>query len=317
MKELSPWMDLSFRELSFLLELRQRQSLRVVSRDSRVAPSQLSKLIQRAEAAFGVTLFFRSSSGLTPNPEVEGLWKKIRAFVEGSSDFGVVTQREVSLSVSAPSFICQHVLTRLFSANPSLHSSRILEVSDKAALSLAYAGAMDAQVSLSLFEFPKVWETLKVGEIRSALFARTAHPLCRKGEREFENDSKSTVRGPFSESAISQYEFVSPLYFSESGLEYGYDLCPLPMQMRRKGVALSTAHTALDWIRFSDQLAFVPEIVARSSQNAGEVKEILCEEWEPVWKPVYFSYHTEKLKKNMARTLIEGMQAQLIRNVSF
>ena len=296
MKFSSPWMDLSIRDLYYLLELNRRGSLRLVARDLGVAPSLLSKLIRRAEGLFGVTLFFRSSLGLRPNPEVDALWRKIRALVETSGEFGTPTVREFALSISAASFLCQHLLTKVLAARPELHASRLLEVSDKVALSLAATGGIDVQIGFASLAFPRAWETVRVGDIRSALYARPDHPLVRDGNAQ-------------TEEAIAAYEFVTPLDFPESGLEYGIDHCPLRLSARRRGLAVTTANTALDWISRTDQLTFVPEMVATIAVAEGRVSEVRCQMWPEVWSPIFLAYNAEKLKKSTLGELLRGLRA--------
>ena len=101
------------------------------------------------------------------------------------------------------------------------------------------------------------------------------------------------------------------LYWTADGIVFGKDGFSAPGAQRIRGHETATAVGALEIIRRSDQLGFVPEIVARPFLKAGSVVEIDLAAVKKVKQPVYLTVKNDKISQKMFRWLIEACKKEL------
>lgn len=120
--------NLSFDELRLFARVAALASLSAVARERNVAVSQVSRSLQRIEAAYGAQLVLRSTHGLSLTPEGEILQRYGRRILEELDDLDAALDQPkgeaaglVRISMSA--VIAQHLLV---DSLPSLHQKHPL-----------------------------------------------------------------------------------------------------------------------------------------------------------------------------------------------
>ena len=110
---------------------------------------------------------------------------------------------------------------------------------------------------------------------------------------------------------IFKYPFIFPVYWTSEGIKFGRDNFPLTEVKRIRGYETATAVSALEIIRRTDQLGFVPEIVARPFLNSGEVIQIDLPSLKTVKQPVYLTVKNDKISQKMFLWLIKVCAQEL------
>lgn len=103
---------------------------------------------------------------------------------------------------------------------------------------------------------------------------------------------------------VLKYPFIIPVYWSAEGTRYGDDQCPIPLSKRRKGHETATAGSAAEIVKVTDQLAFLPEIIAKKSEDSGELQKVMMS-WRPVKKPLFLSVKNASVKQREFQDLIQ------------
>ena len=189
---------------------------------------------------------------------------------------------------------CVHVLSK-----QRAHTRfRIVEFTHNELVSHGLNGAFEIAIHIGPLEWTRVWSSHEVGKIRWGLFARANHPLC--------------ALESVSESDAIQYPFTMPTGWSPQGFTRGEDFCPVPWGVRFPGHEAVTAETSLELVSSSEQLTFVPAIIAKRSVDAGLIEEIEVEEWPVVERKIYLSVRDDMISKPFLQSLTKVFGEVLI-----
>ena len=304
MEDLLP--NVSLMELDLFLRVSKLKSLREAARQLDLTPGAVSKILKRLEEKMGISLFHRSTSGIVLTSDGNELIQVAeslgRMMGQVSPRFaGKHSTKEKVWGIGSISFIstkvisqCVHVLSK-----QRAHTRfRIVEFTHNELVSHGLNGAFEIAIHIGPLEWTRVWSSHEVGKIRWGLFARANHPLC--------------ALESVSESDAIQYPFTMPTGWSPQGFTRGEDFCPVPWGVRFPGHEAVTAETSLELVSSSEQLTFVPAIIAKRSVDAGLIEEIEVEEWPVVERKIYLSVRDDMISKPFLQSLTKVFGEVLI-----
>ena len=290
--------DLRFSELRLMVELSQTHSLRELARRQSVHPSQLSKIIRKVEKKVGLTLIQRSSQGMVFTLEGMQFLKTARKILElspslrsGRSEVSTGTTFGIAGTSYIHQFLLPNCLDVIRKKNKDLNF-RLIEVPTKDLMVMGMKGIFEMAIHVKKLDWPKSWTSKKIGMARSALYGRSGHPL----------GVKTTVQ------KVKDYKFITPLRWTKNGIQDGDDLCPLPLQERLHGDGTMTASAALGLMKITDQVSFLPEIVANQAVSDDEIMEIKVSEWGETYEPMFLSVHSDLVSQKMLEQLLKEFE---------
>lgn len=290
---------LTLRDVEIVRDLGRLSSLRELARRLAMEPSQISRIVARVEKALGFKMLERSVTGIV-------LTERGRQAVERFSEVCALleetqanrTKEAPSIAVGSATFLNSRLVAPVTTGMTTLDVTwRILDIQPDDTVMMGLRGAFTVATHLGAMEWPRTWTSKKVGAVPWSVFARRGHPLSEKRAVD--------------EKDLTAYPFIFPVYMSPSGLAYGNDHCPLPREKRRAGTATASADAGLAVVRASDQLGFLPEIVARDLVRFGEIVPIPVRGWNGVARPFFLSARSESVSRKTFDLLAEGLAARL------
>lgn len=290
--------NIKLREIELLLSLLKLKSVREVGREKNMQPGQVSKWITSLERKLGHKLLDRSATGMRPTAraiELLPYLENIASLQEKLSGETKKSQDHI-FSFASSSFMSTHLMPyivhHISETSPDV-KFKLIDLPPTAFISAALRGAYEYCIHSKELEWPKTWTTEKVGNLKFNLYARKKHPVLKQ----------PTLKN------VLKYPFVIPIYWSQDGTQYGDDQCPIPMSKRIKGHETATAASAAEIVKVSDQLAFLPEIVAR----APGLEEIKLP-WKTIERPVYLSVKSGTVKQSDFR-LISSICSDVLKSL--
>lgn len=296
--------DISLAELAVVLSVIEAKAVRAAARSRNLKPSHVSKIVSRVERQLGVQLLVRSASGMV-------LTREGMAFKSAARELLAKAEELSALKLGSTSALPLPVLT--FAAVPFLNKSllapatgalereiaglrfRMLELSPDLLLGAGLKGAIDAAVHIGPLTWTKLWTTKRVGALAWSVYSRAGHP----------------VGAVASAAEIAAFPFIVPMYWTGSEFSPGDDYCPLSWDERRKGHEVSSAEAALEIVRVTDELAFVPRVVARNLKEFSEVVEVSVDGWDEVTRPVHLSVRSDRVKQSQLAKIVKTLQSRL------
>lgn len=287
--------QISIRELEVFLEVVRTKSIRETARRSHVEPGQVSRLIKRLEEKIGVRLMERNASGISLTQHGTAAVQSAEAILRESSELSVMSRgseyaKQKILGFASASFLCARMLAPIvgkLADNDEAPHLRLIDVAPDQMISLGLKGAFDLALHVGQLDWPRSWHQEEVGQISWHLYA----------------SQRSAVPTKYSVSTIKKCSFIYPIYWTNEGLIEGSDQCPLPLSQRNLGIATSTAETALAVLKHSNQLAFLPDILAKSSVDSREIFQISVREWKPVVKKLFLTVRTDVVPNKFFKNL--------------
>ena len=294
-------LDLTLFELKLFVRTSRVRSLRELAREMELRPAHVSKLIRRIEDKLDIRLFNRSASGIALLPEALNFLRTAEEILELSdgltpSKAGAArsTATQSALGIGAVSFIqtCLVVpaVPLLTRTRPQLRL-RLVETPREELVSQGLNGAFEAAVHIGPLEWTRSWTSKKAGSLKFGLYATASHELGRDVE----------------EKEVLLHPFVIPTYWVNQRLAAGIDLCPVSVKQRLWGHETTTATSALQMLRVSKQLSFLPRLVAADAVKRGEVKEIRVRSWPEIEKDVFVSVRSDLVSQVLYRDLLKSL----------
>lgn len=295
--------DISLYELSVFLEISKTQSIRETARRFDVEAGQISRLMRRLETKVGSRLIERTPTGVSLTQQGSTAVKVADSILERAGELSTLSkdggdERTRIYGIGSTSFlsarVISHVIGDLSRRDPTLRT-RLIDIPPRQIVAYGLKGAFEIAIHIGSLDWPRSWQVQELGEIRWQLFSRKGLGL---GQRtQLKN--------------VKEYPFILPVYWTNEGLMEGDDQCPLKASQRKTGIATATAETALEVLKSSDQLAFLPEILARKSVEYGEIVPIHVKEWKTVAKKVYLSVRSDVVPNRMFEKLGQGLARAL------
>ena len=300
--------DIKIAELKAFAEIALTGSLREVARQNHIQPSQLSKMVKKMETALGYGLLIRSAQGLLLTPEGEEFHRKVKTILKavetaGEGDHQSDTEKnEVkTLSIAGPTFVTGSVVSTML---PQLFKEfgkiklRVFSMTQDQMVESGIRGFFDIAIHVGKMDWPQSWTSLLLGKFNLGLYAGANHKL----------PSSCTFAD------VKKQPFVVPTYFTKNRFYYGTDGCPLPIRDRIIGSEASSADIAMEIISNSDQVTFIPSLIAKKALIRGQIKELKVKEWGPIYNSLYLSVHGERVTQHLQRVLVRELKAQLHSN---
>lgn len=267
------------------------------ARELMVTPSQVSKTISRLEEMIGVPLLARSASGVAVLEEGRRLVPQFEQLLEiarGLRDQPSDARRVVG--VAAPSYLAHYFAPLI--AEQLGGRVRVLEKPPAQIRALMASGHFD--VALGLGDVPQTtaWESVVVGEIEKAWFARPAM-------------AERLGPGPIAQAALTGVHIISPLYVTELGFLPVDDGSPIPRHLRTLGHEATTFGVGLALATRTDQIVFGPVIGALPLLESGKVVKLDIEDGSRR-EVMRLTYNTERITNSMQRALVATIEAGLV-----
>ncbi|MCC2679094.1 MAG: putative transcriptional regulator [Pseudobdellovibrio sp.] len=292
--------DIKIKEIKVFMELLKTGSVRAVARQRDDHAGQISKIIVGLEKKVGFKLIERSNFGIQPTARALELLPLFDDIQKSEEDIrsSFTTKEKDILSFAANFFLASHLLPQVFSAFEKPFPTqrlRLLDLPPSSFLQVALRNGFQICLHTGDHEWPKTWSSTKVGDIHWILCAGKKHPVLEK----------TTLK------EVLKYPFIFPVYWTDQGIVYGKDNFPQIGHQRIRGHETATAVSALEIIRRTEQLGFVPEIVARPFLKTGEVVQIELSAVKTVKQPVYLSVKNDRISQKMYKWLIETCEKEL------
>jgi DNA-binding transcriptional LysR family regulator len=221
--------ELRVADLTTFLAVRQSGSVTGAARVLGVTPSQVSKAVARLEAILRVRLFSRGSRGVALSEQARAILPHIEMAVSSLQLLGRSESPAIAeLTIAAPSYLIASFLPWVARCLPQLQV-RGIELAPS--LVQTYASENFFEMAIlphSADRMPTTWVSVKIGELRSGLFA-TPDLACRLGPF------------PVSVQKLRAVPFIAPISNAKGRYIAANDACPLPVSERKKG-AFSAVH---------------------------------------------------------------------------
>lgn len=295
--------ELRLVDLEILLDVDHFGSMNEVAKFRGIQPSTVSKSVRRLEDQLGRRLVARSTRGASLTPPGRELARKVGPLLKGidrwSRDGEDPEQsRPTLLTVGAPSVIATHLVPRAHGVVRRRLEDvylRIVELRPTESLSAGLCGHFEMIFHWDPLEWPQSWLQEEIGTLSWHLYARKGHPL---------------GIGPVSDQLVREQRFVGPVYWDRHEFIAGDDICPLGRN-RRWGDETDTAEAALHSLVASDQLAFLPDLVAEAALREERVVQIEVESWPPVRRRLFLSVKADEVRMPLFRGFCNALREEL------
>jgi DNA-binding transcriptional LysR family regulator len=299
--------NISLLELDLFLRVSKLKSLRESARQLGMTSGAVSKILKRLEKKLGITLLRRSVSGVLLTPEGKELVQLAEGMVSMTTRISpkLRSQRGFSekvWSIGSISFLSSRLISGCVHSLAQMRPNsrfRIVEFTHNELVSHGLNGAFEISLHIGSLDWTRVWSSRPVGKLRWALYASADHPLSRM----------KTV----SEQDVIRYPFTVPTDWSSQGFTRGEDHCPVPWGVRFPGHEAVTAETSIEIVQSSQQITFVPTLLARKSEAAGQIREIHVQDWPVVEKQIYLSIRDDMVSRPFLKSLTDVIGEKLSR----
>jgi DNA-binding transcriptional LysR family regulator len=278
--------DIKLAEIELFLSLLKLKSIREVARQKNMQPGQVSKWISSLERKVGAPLINRASTGVTPTAralELLPVFEDMHVLLEKLS--GKTQEDSKIFSIASSSFFSTHLVPEILKEIKNT-KFRLIDLPPTSFVTAGLRGSFQYCLHSQKLDWPQTWSTKETGKLRWNLYCRKNHPLTQN----------SGMKN------ILKYPFIIPIYWTPDGTQFGNDQCPIPMSKRIKGHETATAASAAQIANVTDQLAFLPEVVASRSDLQLEKVKV---PWKQVETPVYLSVKNSVVKQNDFEKLIK------------
>jgi DNA-binding transcriptional LysR family regulator len=287
--------ELRLGDLTTFLAVRRSGSVSSAARELGVTPSQVSKAISRLETLLGIRLLSRSSRGVALSEQGRLALPHIEAAVDRLQLLSrPPTPSVTEVTVAGPSYLISAFLPAIAGCEPHL---RVRGIELAPALVRAYAPENFFEMAIlerSADRMPSNWVSVKVGELRSAVFATP-----ELGRR----------LGPFPVSVdkLRSIPFVTPIYNADGRYLAVDDDCPLALGERKPGHAAQTIGIALELAATASQLVFGPVVAARRFLSMGALVEIPVRGWS-IKEPLYVCCNADRMLAKVQTAVVKAMR---------
>jgi DNA-binding transcriptional LysR family regulator len=295
----NPSYDIRLKDIELLIELFHIKSVRELARKCGTSPGQMSKLIKSLELKLGFRLLNRSSYGVEPTAEAKnilGLLEQMHELHFQIAGHRRKESKENLLSFSSTSFLSTHLLPSVFSSftkkSPEARF-RLVDLPPNQFTSVGLRGGFQLCVHLNELDWPKTWTSIEVGTITWDLYCRAHHPVLKD------------------QGDVLDYPFVYPVYWSDEGVQFGNDNCPINIRKRRRGHETSTALAAAELVRLTDNLGYLPNLLTKTLLERGQLCRISVKSWKGKTQTVYLTVKNDFVKQHTFLQIKDLLQKEL------
>jgi len=294
---------LCFEDLALFEAIARHGSLAAGAREMRLRPSHVSKIIQRIETTLDVSLFKRTTVGISLTAEgvefLEICKKLLETLDQTKWISGSAIPKQVPLfTMVGPMFLLAHLVgpNAMKALKEFGQGLRLLQMTESEMLASSSQGHFDLALHCEPLAWSRAWTTHPIGTVERVLCARADHPLPSR----------------CSEKELLQFPFVVSSWMTPQGPRLEEDHCPVPMKQRLRIVETSSGEIALRTLTSTDQVVFLPKIQAQTFIQQKILRVIECKDWLPSRKPVYLTVSQDRLSQKWVKALIQSLEAGLV-----
>lgn len=290
-----------FQDLEIFEGVARLGSVAAAARELRLNSPHISKSIKRIETAAQSIFFKRSKTGVALTPEGRRFLdfsQSLSKLISSSRGFELSEKENTKqkvVTLAGTSYLTTHLLAPAVSklkSNEDRYRFRLIERSEGELVSSAIKGAFEIAIHTRPQNWPKSWTTVAIGKFSWTLCAKVGHPL---GSIANESD-------------VKRYPFVMPISRDAGEVRHGEDQCPLAIRNRISGDEVQTAEVGLGLVSQSQQLIFVPELLAKSRIDAGVLQKIKVRQWHPVIDTLSMSAQGDLVPQRLFEQLIQACE---------
>jgi LysR family glycine cleavage system transcriptional activator len=278
-------------DVSTFLTVHRSGSITAAARELGVTPSQVSKAVSRLEAAFRGRLITRGARGVALSAIGRQLLPRFQQVIELMQSLPRDGDpEEGELTLAAPSSLLSPILPRVINALPRTRV-RGLELAPELLRSYSAGEMFDvAIVSGGPAGLSSKWASVRVGELRSSLFAT---PAVARELGSFPTMAK-----------LQEWPFVGPIARDGGEFVRSNDDCPLELSERTIGSEAGTIDLALRIAINCGHLVYGPVVAAQRELAEGSLVEVHIPGWDTS-EELFLVCDAERVLARV-RTLIVG-----------
>lgn len=302
----NPIYDIRFREVQILIELMKTKSVRELARKVGSTPGQISKTIKNLEVRLGISLLHRSMYGIESTAEAADILPYLESIQEIHQRMQGELKKEAKdnlLCFASTSFVSTHLLPKVVSLYKSEDRTqtrfRFVDLPPSQFVPVGLRNGFQLCVHMDAIDWPRTWTSIEVGHVNWDLYCRYDHPIAKK---------------PMIEKVL-KYPFVYPVYWSDEGIRFGDDGCPVSIRKRIRGHETATATAAVEIVRTTDQLGFLPHLITDPLVQQNILRKITIPTWKPVRRTMYLTVKNDFIKQSVFLQLKDHLQKSLVPTV--
>ncbi len=293
--------DIKIKEIQIFFELSSINSIRELARRRSVQPGQISKTINSLEKKLGVILFERSIGGVNLTPSAKEMIPILQKIYDACYEIQDLEnhKKEIfqkKITIASTSFLTSEIITQMISSQKIIKKGigfSLLDLAPSEFVQAGLLGGIQLCFHIGKIDWPRTWTSKKVCSLEWKLYCRKDHPI---------------LKSPTTKNVI-QYPFVYPIYWTKGGIQRGNDLCPIPVRHRMVRAETTTAASALQIVKSTNSLAFLPDIFKRSIHS--DTRTVTIKDIKKVVKPIYATVKSDLMTKNDYEDLIQEFNKQL------
>ncbi len=294
--------SLRIQDFQILHEAQRAKSVREVARRLNMTPGQVSKSIDKMETKLALKLFKRSASGVLLTGEGAALTEITSELLAQIEKIEGLPARQAgqrqTVAIGSTSFLTTHFVTPItcrFASRYKDVSFRFLDLAPHQLVPAGLRGAFDVAIHYGRVAWPKTWTSERLGSSNWVLCVRHGHPL----------PSRASL------AKVLEYEFVTPTYWTPEGLEHGNDQFPIPVSRRRTGYETATAEGAIPVLLATDQIAFLPALLAGPFVAKKMIRTLHCPEVKTIGRDLHISARSISVPNRLFLELKQALSSGL------
>ncbi len=301
--------SIRLRDLEVFEEVARARSIREAARRINTSSGQVSKSIQNLERLIGAKLFKRSASGVLLTSQGAELQTIVQDILSGGEKLeSLVSGHKKNkftkvIAIAGTSFLNTHFTTSISCKLANEGSPvifRFLDLAPDQFVAVGLRGGFDISVHFGALSWPRTWTTKSLGKSRWTLCARANHPLPKRAKLK----------------QILEYPFVVPTYWTADGLVRGNDQFPMPISKRKTGYETATADAAVPILLETNQIAFLPDLLASPFIKSQQLRELRMVELPSVEKELFLSAKSDVVPDAIFKGLLQRMSDHLMRSLT-
>lgn len=283
-------LKISFFDLMLLAEMPDHKSLRSLSRSLGVEPPRLTKVLQAVQHQLQLEIMKTSSHGYIMTAEGSHVSLQARELLKKSEDLiprkNQFVTPAVTYTVGGRGFMNVCFSGAMISSLESLGGKallRFMDLSPEELRQTATEGVLDVALHLEDIQWPQTWSAVEVGVMTWNLYAGRNHPL----------------KGTVSKEELLKFPFTRSAYWNGRAIAQAGDNFPIPRSERIIGHEMQTALTAIEIVQHSDNLALIPNIIARKYEDAGLIQSLKVRGMDLAESKIYLSVRSDKISQKL------------------
>nr|BFD59393.1 hypothetical protein CKG001_15000 [Bdellovibrio sp. CKG001] len=281
---------ISFFDLLLLAELPDHKSLRSLSRSLGVEPPRLTKVLQSVRHQLQFEIIKTSSHGYVMTPEGSYVSLQAKELLKKSED--LIPRKSQFLAPSETYTVGGRGFMNVFFSGAMIQSLdeagsktllRFMDLSPEELRQTASEGVLDVALHLEEIKWPQTWSAAEVGSMSWDLYVGKNHAL----------------KGTVGRDELLKYPFTRSAYWNGRAIAQAADNFPIPRSERIQGHEMQTALTAIEIIQHSNNVALIPNIIARKYEEAGLIRSLKVRGVDLAEAKIYLSVRSEKISQRL------------------